>query len=89
MASRALVSDDAVDLSRVPLVREAEFTLAARGDGMPDFTVRQLTPHDGERYVIQYVEPRVKNREAVGFDIASEPRRRNAAQQSMSTGKAT
>ncbi|MCP5159485.1 MAG: PAS domain S-box protein [Gammaproteobacteria bacterium] len=58
---------------------EASFLQAARRDGKPDFQIRQLTPHDGERLVIQYIEPEANNREAVGLDIASETNRRQAA----------
>ncbi len=68
---------------------EAAFLAAARGDGKPDFAIRQLQPHAGARYVIQYIEPFSANAAAVGLDIASEVRRRTAAQAAMATGKAT
>lgn len=74
-------------IRRVPVEREAEFVARAQADGWPDFSVRQLTPHDGERFVIQYIEPVYRNVQAVGLDIASEANRRWAAEESMRTGQ--
>lgn len=74
-------------IRRVPQTEEAAFLNAARRDGMPDFSIRQLSPHEGERYVIQYIEPVEQNRIAVGLDIASEPNRKVAAENSMRSGE--
>jgi len=68
---------------------EGAFLAAARLDGKPDFSIRQLQPHAGTRYVIQYIEPLAGNAAAVGLDIASEAHRRAAAQSAMATGQAT
>ncbi|MFC7661561.1 PAS domain S-box protein [Methylorubrum suomiense] len=76
-------------IRRVLESEAAEFSMAARRDGAPDFRIRQLKPHDGERWVIQYIEPFAANREAVGLDVASEEHRRGAALQAMETGTAT
>lgn len=76
-------------IRRVPAAEESAFVARARQDGAPDFTVRQLAPHSGERDVIQYVAPIAENRQALGLDIASEARRREAAVQSMDSGLAT
>ena len=76
-------------IRRVSAADEAAFSAAARRDGAPDFRIRQLKPHNGERWVIQYVEPTAANREAVGLDVASEEHRRGAALQAMETGAAT
>lgn len=76
-------------IRRVRPTDEAAFLAAARADGAPDFDLRQLTPHAGERYVIQYVEPVERNREALGLDVASEDHRRGAALAAMETGQAT
>ncbi len=46
-------------------------------------------PHAGDHFIIELVEPLERNREAVGLDIASEPRRRLAAQTAMRSGRAT
>ncbi|MFG0928122.1 PAS domain S-box protein [Pseudomonas sp. CJQ_8] len=75
-------------IRRVPASAEAAFLQKARLDGKPDFTIRQLTPHEGERFVIQYIEPQEKNLAAVGLDIASEKNRREAAGAAMRTGAA-
>ncbi|MBX9613787.1 MAG: PAS domain S-box protein [Burkholderiales bacterium] len=73
---------------RVAAADEAAFVAAARRDGKPDFSVRQLTPHNGERNVIQYAAPLERNAQAIGLDIASEPRRWAAAERSMHSGVA-
>nr|WP_145545696.1 PAS domain S-box protein [Variovorax boronicumulans] len=74
---------------RVPAADEAAYVARARADGWPDFSIRQLAPHDGERFVIELIEPVDNNRPAVGLDIASEPARRRAALTAMHTGEAT
>ena len=76
-------------IRRVPALAESAFVRAARADGWPEFAVRQLTAHDGERYVIQYIEPVQPSRQAVGLDIASEADRKEAAERAMRTGEAT
>ena len=55
---------------------------------MTDFIVRQYEPHEGERYIAQYVEPEKDNVAALGRDIASEAVRREAANEAMRSGKA-
>jgi PAS domain S-box-containing protein len=74
---------------RVAHTDEAAFTSAARADTWPDFSIYQLEPHSGDRYVIQYVEPIERNRQAVGLDIASERHRRAAALAAARSGEAT
>jgi PAS domain S-box-containing protein len=74
-------------IQRVPTRRVELFLDAARAD-VADFRIRQLGPHPGELFVIQYVEPLERNREAVGLDIASERYRREAALDSMQSGQA-
>lgn len=76
-------------IRRVAETEETRFLQRARADGMPDFSIRQLTPHAGERYVIQYIEPVERNQAAIGLDIASEGNRRAAALTSMRSGKVT
>lgn len=66
-------------IRRVPLEEESRFLSRARADGAPDFTIRALTPHDNDRFVIQYIYPAAKNSQAVGLDIGSEANRRSAA----------
>ena len=76
-------------IRRVPQASVDDFLRDARADGWPDFSIRQLSPYDGDRYVIQYIEPVEHNVEAVGLDIASEPTRKKAADIAMQTGLAT
>ncbi|MDH2435260.1 PAS domain S-box protein [Pokkaliibacter sp. MBI-7] len=71
----------------VPREKEKQFVEEARKDGWPDFSIRELNPNDGDRYVIQYIEPVDRNRAAVGLDIASERNRRLAAESSMRSGE--
>jgi PAS domain S-box-containing protein len=76
-------------IRRVAEVDERSFLDSARKDGMSNFSIRQLAPHSGERYVIQYVEPISTNLAAVGLDIASEVNRRTAADMAVRTGMPT
>ena len=76
-------------IRRVSPAQEAGFVARAAADGWPSFAVRALSPHDDERMVIQYIEPAARNREAVGLDIGSEPRRREAALAALRTGRVT
>ncbi|MDO6593567.1 CHASE domain-containing protein [Neptuniibacter sp. 1_MG-2023] len=66
-------------IRRVPPSQEASFLARARQDGAPDFTIRALSPHEEDRFVIQYIYPIYKNRQAMGLDIGSESNRRSAA----------
>lgn len=75
-------------IRRVPEQDESEFLKHARADGQADFSIHQFSPHSGERYVIQYVEPVEANRPAIGLDINSETSRREAAQSSIKSGAA-
>ena len=74
-------------IRRVPVTQEAEFLAHTRADGQPDFVIRQLQPHNKERYVIEYIEPVARNIKAVGLDIGSEIARRTAADAAMRTGE--
>ncbi|WAC73058.1 PAS domain S-box protein [Roseateles sp. SL47] len=75
-------------IRRVQRSQLNDFALSARRDGAPAFEVRQLSPNAGELFVIQYIEPQEYNAAAVGLDIASEERRRQAAMQSMAEARA-
>ncbi|MBX3608793.1 MAG: PAS domain S-box protein [Hydrogenophaga sp.] len=50
--------------------------------------IRQLAPHNGERFVIERIEPLSMNREALGLDVASETTRREAAVAAMQRNRA-
>ena len=74
-------------IRRVPKHDEARFLEQARADGKADFAIRQLTPHDDERFVTQYLEPVAGNALALGLDIGSEKARRQAALDSIRSGQ--
>lgn len=76
-------------IARVPADRVAAFVAAARKDRHGSFNVRELSPHEGDRFIIKYIEPESGNAAALGLDIASESTRRNAAMAAMSSGMAT
>ncbi len=73
-------------IRRVPQQDEAAFVAAARLDGAPGFAVHGFQPHDGERYIIQYYEPERPGTQVVGFDIAANSLRRQAADAAMRAG---
>lgn len=76
-------------IRRVAQEQEEVFLEKARRDGHPNFTIRQLSPHEGDRYVIQYIEPMEQNSAAIGLDTASESSRRDAAIAAMQSGNPT
>ncbi|HEY9095200.1 MAG TPA: PAS domain S-box protein, partial [Hydrogenophaga sp.] len=76
-------------IERVPKAHAEDYLARARADGAPDFNIKQLTPHDDERFVIRYIEPLEINRQAQGLDIGSESNRRNAAWQALRNNEAT
>jgi PAS domain S-box-containing protein len=76
-------------IRRVARENEADFLTKARQDDMPDFAIKESAPHEGERYIVQYIEPANRNLSFIGLDIASEKMQRNAAQQAMQSGIAT
>lgn len=66
-------------IRRVPRTDEASFLANARAEGPASFALRELEPHTGERFVIQYIYPLDQNQGATGLDVASESNRREAA----------
>ncbi|QIR14975.1 response regulator [Shewanella aestuarii] len=66
-------------IRRVSIDEENEFITKARADDAPNFSIRTLTPHETDRFVIQYIFPVEGNSQAVGLDIGSELNRRTAA----------
>ncbi|HMX12031.1 MAG TPA: CHASE domain-containing protein, partial [Burkholderiaceae bacterium] len=75
-------------IRKVPVGSEDRFSLAARLDGQPYFSIHDLSAHGGDHYVIQYIEPVARNAAAVGLDIASEAQRRQAAEQAARNAQA-
>lgn len=74
---------------RVPRQSESEFLMAARTEGRPEFSIRELGAHSGDRFVVQYIEPENANAAAIGLDIASESSRRQAIESAIATNRAT
>lgn len=74
-------------IRRVSSSDEMAFLAKVRQEDWPDFAIRQLTPHDGEKYIIEYIEPLDRNKAAVGLDIASESHRKAAADAAMLSGE--
>lgn len=72
---------------RVSAENEPAFLAKARAEAGQGFAINSLGPHDGDKWVIQYIEPNQGNRSAIGFDIASEPHRRKALQEAIDTGE--
>lgn len=62
-------------IRRVSPDAEPIYVEHVRALGNPDFSVRSLSPHSGERRIIEFVEPLDSNRAAVGLDTASEASR--------------
>lgn len=60
---------------------------SAKADGLPDFHISQIAPHEGELDVIQFIEPERVNASGLGLDIASEPERRSAALAALESGE--
>ncbi|PZW68723.1 PAS domain S-box-containing protein [Pseudomonas sp. URMO17WK12:I1] len=76
-------------IRRVAPAHEAEYIAQIRSGGQPDFKVQQFKAHEGERFIIQFIDPVERNVQAIGLDIASEALRRRAAVDSMRNGQAT
>jgi len=70
-------------IRRVSPQAEAAYLASARRRVAPDFAIRALQPHDGERRVIELIEPLAPNRAARGLDTASEANRRLASDQAL------
>ena len=64
------------------------FVAAQRADGAPDYTVH-TSGTAPDLFVVQYVEPMVTNRAALGFDLGQDSVRRAAVEYAMNTGETT
>jgi PAS domain S-box-containing protein len=81
-------------IPRVPGARRAEYEAKARGDGFSAFQFNERTEHGrtvaaaerGEYFPVYFVEPLQGNEAAVGFDLASNAKRREAIVASRTTG---
>ena len=75
-------------IRRVPRGQESAFERRVRRLGQPQFKIRELSAHDGDRWVIQYIEPEASNQAALGLDVASEARRLKAMMAAAESGRA-
>jgi len=79
----------------VPQAQLESFISAQRREGSPDFRVRAQPgtaaslETNPEHFVITYAEPARAKAMIVGVDVATEPRRKNAAERARDTGMAT
>lgn len=73
----------------VPPEKKLDFEKSVRAEGFPDFTIRP--PGNRDPYsAILYIEPfDYRNQRAFGFDMYSEPTRREAMKSAARTGLAT
>jgi PAS domain S-box-containing protein len=72
-------------------VRQADvdaFESTFSADGLPEFTVHPRT-EASEQYVIKYIEPVDDNRQALGYNVGSDPAQREAADLARDTGECT
>ncbi len=76
-------------IERVPRAQEQSFLEEVWNEGRPDFEIREIEPHDGERYIVRFIEPVERNPSAIGLDIASDPARRASANTATRTGQST
>jgi PAS domain S-box-containing protein len=82
-------------IPRVPNDQRADYENAARADGFPSFQFTEVLSNGKmgraaqreEYFPVYFVEPFVGNQKALGFDLASNPTRRQALQRSALTGQ--
>jgi two-component system, NtrC family, sensor kinase len=82
-------------IPRVPKNLRPDYEAAARRDGFPSFQFTERVPYGkmvraGDRDVyfpVFFVEPFRGNEKALGYDLASDPTRREALQRSAATGR--
>jgi signal transduction histidine kinase/ActR/RegA family two-component response regulator len=73
-------------IERVPRGELEAFIERERADEAPDYRVFPTTESD-YIYPIKYIEPLKSNKLALGFDVGSEPRRREAVERAIRTGE--
>ncbi len=85
-------------IPRVPHARRSAYEQKARQDGFPDFEFREMNPASrameragtrAEYFPVYFVAPRIGNRPALGFDLASDATRLAALEKARDTGKVT
>ncbi|WP_416307751.1 PAS domain S-box protein [Neptunicella sp. SCSIO 80796] len=66
-------------IRRIKQDEQSRFVAEMQQERDVSFKIRQLNAHNDDLFVIQYIEPEIRNKEAVGLDIGSEITRRTAA----------
>ena len=82
---------------RIPDTQRTDFEQAARRDGFTSFQITEQGPQGNliraarraEYVSVYYIEPYARNESALGFDVASDPIRREALNRARDTGKPT
>jgi PAS domain S-box-containing protein len=74
-------------IEQVPANDLDAYVRAARADGAADFSVHPAGTSD-TNYIIRFIEPEADNRAALGFNIALEKTRLEAAERARDTGQA-
>ncbi|PEQ10490.1 hypothetical protein B2G71_21930 [Novosphingobium sp. PC22D] len=75
-------------IEEVATAEVPDFLARARASGVQDIDLHPTLPAERDAFVITFIEPLAINRQALGLDIAFEPRRRSAAIAARDTGKA-
>lgn len=89
-AHRAFPGEIAFGLvKRVSRENEAAFLVSARRERPGGFDIHPIQVHDGERYIVQYVDAEKRYPALLGLDLASEPTLRRAAELAMSSDAPT
>ena len=75
----------------VPIAKadSLKFVQEIQRENMPWFGITGLgeLPQKPDFFVIKYIEPQYRNRQALGFDMGSEPKRRVAMEKARDTGQ--
>jgi CHASE1-domain containing sensor protein len=87
-ALRALGYAENVSASELPALIQRNRLFEAGGEGGAEFHVWPADSRE-RHYVVTMVEPIERNRIALGFDLASDPVRREAADKAADTGQPT
>ena len=84
-------------IPRVPAAQRAAFEAGARADGAPGFAITEHRPQGemipaaprAQYFPVDYVAPLAGNQKALGFDLASNPARRDALERAAASGRMT
>ncbi|HET8871131.1 MAG TPA: CHASE domain-containing protein, partial [Aquabacterium sp.] len=72
-------------IRRVAAGQQQAYVADVRRRDQSTFQIHQLGPNEGERRVIEWVEPVASNGPAIGLDVASEPERQAASERALAS----